>query len=41
MKITVLRERSTKTFTVTLGEADTTSTSDNSSNQQKTPNQNR
>ena len=37
MKITVLRERSTKTFTVTLGEADTTSTSDNSSNQQKTP----
>lgn len=41
MKITVLRERATKTFTVTLGEADTTSTSDNSSNQQKTPNQNR
>ena len=41
MKITVLRDRSTKTFTVTLGEADNTTSSSDEGTSRQTPNQNR
>lgn len=41
MKITVLRDRSTKTFTVTLGEADNTASSTDEGSSQQAPNQNR
>ncbi len=41
MKITVLRDRSTKTFTVTLGEADNTASSADEGSSQQVPNQNR